>query len=49
MKKENWEKFKDGGLIIHFEEINDVRDFYEQGKAFFTGGRKSIFIIIHNV
>ena len=34
MNKENWKKFKNGELIIHFEEINDVRDFYEQGKAF---------------
>ena len=32
MNKENWKKFKDGELIIHFEEINDVRDFYEQSK-----------------
>ena len=32
MNKENWEKFKEGELIIHFEEINDVRDFYEQSK-----------------
>ena len=33
MNKENWEKFKGGKLIIHFEEINDVRDFYEQSKV----------------
>lgn len=33
MNKENWKKFKDGELIIHFEEINDVRDFYEQSKV----------------
>ena len=33
MNKENWEKFKGGELIIHFEEINDVRDFYEQSKV----------------
>ena len=32
MNKENWKKFKEGELIIHFEEINDVRDFYEQSK-----------------
>ena len=32
MNKENWKKFKGGELIIHFEEINDVRDFYEQSK-----------------
>ena len=33
MNKANWKKFKDGELIIHFEEINDVRDFYEQSKV----------------
>lgn len=33
MNKENWRKFKEGELIIHFEEINDVRDFYEQSKV----------------
>lgn len=33
MNKENWKKFKEGKLIIHFEEINDVRDFYEQSKV----------------
>ena len=33
MSEANWKKFKDGELIIHFEEINDVRDFYEQSKV----------------
>ena len=31
MNKENWRKFKEGELIIHFEEINDVRDFQTTG------------------
>lgn len=48
MNKENWEKFKGGELIIHFEEINDVRDFYEQSKVCLTE-EENLFSLLYTM
>lgn len=48
MKKENWKKFKDGELIIHFEEINDVKDFYEQSKVFLPE-KENLFSLLYTM
>lgn len=48
MNKENWRKFKEGELIIHFEEVNDVRDFCGQSKVYLPG-EKDLFLLLYTM